>query len=239
MIVFRSNITLDVRLSSFLFRRISTTRLFNALNGVSEDSKSVDCWKCHHVHTDQFFCPACNRVQCTKCSSEKLNFFQVMKNEVTFDVNLPSIKQYYLKLQTMLHPDRFASSSKKELDYSNTQSALVNCAYKTLSDPLKRGLYILGLHGYELNPEQTESTGADPDFLNKIFMLNFEVDECEDKAELLEIKTELVKAINDDLTEISEKFKQQQYENARLALIRLKYRTNIKIKVEDKLFNME
>ena len=234
---FRNNIVLEVRmLVSFLFRRISTTQRVNTLD-VSEEDKNVRCWKCHHLHTDQFFCPACTSVQCIESSTKKLNYFQVMKNEVTFDVNLPSVKQYYLKLQTMLHPDRFASRSKTERDYSNTQSALINRAYNTLSDPLKRGLYILGLHGYDLNPEQTETSSSD--LLNEIFMVNFEVDECEDKAGLLEIQTQVIKAIDEDLADISEKFQQQQYEKARLALIRLKYRTNIKIKVEDKLFTID
>ena len=233
---FRNDIVLEVRmLVSVLFRRISTTQRVNTLD-VSEEDKPVRCWNCHHLHTDQFFCPACTSVQCIKCSTKKLNHFQVMKNEVTFDVNLPSVKQHYLKLQTELHPDRFASRSKTERDYSNTQSALINRAYKTLSDPLKRGLYILGLHGYDLNPEQTETSSSD--LLNEIFMMNFKVDECEDKAGLLEIQTQVIKSIDEDLADISEKFQQQQYEMARLALIRLKYRTNIKIKVEDKLFTI-
>ena len=160
-----------------------------------------------------------------------------MKNEVTFDIQLATIKQYYLKLQNMLHPDRFASRSELERDYSNTQSALVNRAYKTLSDPLKRGLYILGLHGYELDAEQTES--SDSELLNEIFMINFELDECEDKEKLLEMQTRIIESIDNDLTEVSETFKQEEYENARDALIRLKYRTSIKIKIEDKLFTMD
>ena len=234
---FKRSSVFDFRiLVSFPFRRISTTRLVK-VSRVSEEEKSVNCWSCHQMHTDQFFCPACNSIQCTECSTKKLNYFQVMRNEITFDVNLPSIKKYYLELQTMLHPDRFANRSKTERDYSNTQSALVNRAFKTLSDPLKRGLYILGLHGYELNPEQTESFNTD--LLNEIFIMNFEVDECEEKAQLLEIQSQVIQAINNDLKDISEKFQQQQYEMARLALIRLKYRTNIKIKVEDKLFTID
>lgn len=160
-----------------------------------------------------------------------------MKKDVQFDVSAAAIKQYYLKLQNMLHPDRFATRSSMERDYSNTQSALVNRAYKTLSDPLKRGMYMLGLHGFELDAEQTEST--DSELLNEIFMMNFEVDDSDDVEELREMQTHLMEAIDGDLSELSTAFRQEEYEAARNVLIRLKYRTNIKIKIEDKLFTME
>eukprot|EP00111_Clytia_hemisphaerica_P011138 TCONS_00032607-protein len=123
-----------------------------------------------------------------------------------------------------------------EQDYSNTQSALVNLAYKTLSDPLKRGLYLLSLHGYGLDSEKVES--SDSKLLNEIFMLNFEVDECDDKDEMKDLDLQVNKAIEIELKEISEAFQHEQYEMAREALIRLKYRTNVKIKIEDKLFEM-
>uniref|UniRef100_A0A7M5VD22 J domain-containing protein n=1 Tax=Clytia hemisphaerica TaxID=252671 RepID=A0A7M5VD22_9CNID len=206
-----------------------------ASSAISAD-QVIDCWKCNHKHTCELFCPVCNSVQCTNCTTKKLDYFQVLKKEATFDLSAASIKQYYLKLQTHLHPDRYASRSQLEQDYSNTQSALVNLAYKTLSDPLKRGLYLLSLHGYGLDSEKVES--SDSKLLNEIFMLNFEVDECDDKDEMKDLDLQVNKAIEIELKEISEAFQHEQYEMAREALIRLKYRTNVKIKIEDKLFEM-
>ena len=136
----------------------------------------------------------------------------------------------------MLHPDRYTNSSETEQDYSNTQSALVNRAYKTLGDPLKRGLYMLSLQGYEIDSEKVES--SDSKLLNEIFMMNFEVDDCEEKNEMIELQERIDGLIETDTSEISEAFQLAEFEKAHKALIRLKYRTNIKTKVEDKLFEM-
>jgi len=196
----------------------------------------IDCWSCNHRHNFELLCPKCSSVQCTECTTKKLNFFQVLKNDVNFDISIETIKQHYLKLQTMLHPDRYTNSSKKERDYSNTQSALVNQAYKTLGDPLKRGLYMLSLHGYEVDSEIVES--SDSKLLNEIFMMNFEVDECEERNEILELQERISRLIETDKSEISKAFQRAELEKAREALIRLKYRTNIKFKVDEKLFEM-
>jgi molecular chaperone HscB len=59
-----------------------------------------------------------------------------------------------------------------ELEISEQYSALVNKAYSVLLQPLARGLYILQLHGINLEEDTTET---DPQFLAEIMETNEEL----------------------------------------------------------------
>jgi len=198
----------------------------------------MKCWNCNSSHTYELLCPSCNRVQCTGCTSNQINYFQLFKLKESFDISRNSLKPYYLKLQTLLHPDKFANTSQLEKDYSTTQSALINEAYKTLIEPLKRGLYMLKLNGYELESEVVDSETANQELLNDIFMLNFQVDDCDDITELQEISTDIEIDIENDIQAINEAFHENDFLAAKSHLIRMKYRSNIKMKLDDKMLDL-
>jgi molecular chaperone HscB len=69
----------------------------------------------------------------------------------------------YRRLQSEVHPDRFAASSETERRLALQSSARVNEAYRALKDPVDRGQYLLSLHGIEALPEA--DTVLPPDFL--------------------------------------------------------------------------
>lgn len=129
------------------------------------------------------------------------------------------------------------NTTEREQDYSTTQSALVNEAYKIIQDPLKRGLYLLELNGHALESEIVESDSNS--LLHEIFALNFEVDELESKNELEDLLKQVRKDINDDIEDIASCFRERNFQCAKEALIKLRYRTNIEKKIEDKIFNLQ
>ena len=47
-------------------------------------------------------------------------------------------------LQKTLHPDKFSTAPKAAREHSADQASLVNRAYATLRDPLRRAKYIFG-----------------------------------------------------------------------------------------------
>lgn len=69
---------------------------------------------------------------------------------------------------------------QKEKELSASMSSLINKAYGTLSHPLNRGLYMLGLKELEI---QEGSSTLDPGFLMEIMEKNEEVEAASKDAE--------------------------------------------------------
>jgi molecular chaperone HscB len=69
----------------------------------------------------------------------------------------------YRRLQSEVHPDRFAAAGETERRLALQSSAHVNEAYRALKDPVDRGQYLLSLHGIEALSET--DTVLPPEFL--------------------------------------------------------------------------
>jgi molecular chaperone HscB len=74
---------------------------------------------------------------------------------------------------------------QEEHEISQQYSALVNKAYSTLLRPLARGLYMLRLHGVNLD-EETQQT--DPQFLAEIMQTNEELAEAQYPDDVKELE---------------------------------------------------
>lgn len=81
------------------------------------------------------------------------NYFEIFGLPETFDVDTAAIKHRYLDLQQQLHPDRYASATDQEKRISVQMTALINEAFQTLKDPLRRGRYLLQLKGIDTDEE--------------------------------------------------------------------------------------
>ena len=99
---------------------------------------------------------------------------------------------------------------------------MVNEAYKTLSQPLARALYLLDLHGHALDSETVEGGGGRGDLLSDIFMLNFEVGESEDIDKLAEILRNVNEDIATYLQVADDAFTEGDYVRAKQTVVRLK-----------------
>jgi len=89
------------------------------------------------------------------------NYFEMFGLPVGFIVDSAALATHYRELQRVVHPDRYAHGSAQEQRLSLQQATLVNEAYETLKDPLKRARYLLLLHGIDMNAAQetTRDTG--------------------------------------------------------------------------------
>lgn len=89
------------------------------------------------------------------------NYFEMFGLPVDFIVDSSALANHYRELQRVVHPDRYAHGSAQEQRLSLQQATLVNEAYETLKDPLKRAQYLLLLHGIDMNAKQesTKDTG--------------------------------------------------------------------------------
>ena len=84
-----------------------------------------------------------------------MNYFQLFALESQFEIDLANLSTIYQTLQKKVHPDRFAHASSQDKMLAVKKSTLINDAYQTLKNPLKRAQYLLELRGINMPSEQT------------------------------------------------------------------------------------
>jgi molecular chaperone HscB len=119
-------------------------------------------------------CPSCERDQeprllCAQCGlplGAALDFFAALRLPRELTLDPAQLEQIYHDLGRRIHPDRFADKSAKLRDASLRATALLTRAYRTLRDPVSRGLYWLELNGHKL-AENNKS--VPPDLAEMVF----------------------------------------------------------------------
>jgi molecular chaperone HscB len=114
-------------------------------------------------------CPSCERDQeprllCAQCGAPLgaagLDCFAALGVPRKLALDAAQLEQLYHDLGRRIHPDRFAGKSAKLRDASLRGTALLTRAYRTLRDPVSRGLYWLELNGHKL-ADNNKSVPAD------------------------------------------------------------------------------
>jgi molecular chaperone HscB len=103
-------------------------------------------------------CPSCGRRQepsliCAECGSPlaaPLDCFAALGLPRRLTIDLDALERRYHELSRKIHPDRFASKGPKVRDASLRATATLTRSYRTLRDPVARGLYWLELNGEKL-----------------------------------------------------------------------------------------
>lgn len=103
-------------------------------------------------------CPSCGRRQkprliCSDCGSPlsvAIDCFSALGLPKKLSVDLPALERIYHELSRKVHPDRFASRDAAVRNASLHATALLTRSYRTLRDPVSRGLYWLELHREKL-----------------------------------------------------------------------------------------
>ena len=175
----------------------------------------VACWSCSIGHNDStLFCPHCSKIQPPPGG----DYFSVFGLKPRLELDLSALELEFHRLSRKLHPDRFARALVNEKEWSLADTALLNDAYRTLKDPLRRTEYLLKLEGAEIGEEHSGKDRVDPsrvpaDLLEEVFDLNMQLEEMrmarkigdEDsalEASLAEAKEKfsgLLKAVDEDL----------------------------------------
>ena len=142
------------------------------------------CWSCGSMRAAHF-CEACGRVQ-PPVPVDYFTFFGLPRK---LDLDVKALETSFYELSRKLHPDLNAGAASQEQEWSMEQSSLLNDAYRTLKDPIRRTQYLLHLEGVELEEqsksatEQARATGetkkqiVPPDLLEEVFELNIQLEE--------------------------------------------------------------
>ncbi len=134
------------------------------------------------------------------------NFFEYFNQPVQFPVDLTALHQAQLALQAELHPDRFVNGSDQEKRLSVQKASMVNEAYQTLKEPVKRAQYLLELAGVEKDDNQTTN---DSTFLMEQITFREEMGECRTNTDPLECIEHLTVKLKQRAEDFSQEFEQQ------------------------------
>ena len=91
------------------------------------------------------------------------NYFDLFGLAQSFQIDITQLEQQYRALQARVHPDKSAHLPDAEQRMAMQRATLVNEAYQTLRNPLRRARYLLSLHG--VNTQEETNTAMPPDFL--------------------------------------------------------------------------
>jgi molecular chaperone HscB len=150
---------------------------------VLESAVPVACWSCAVAHNEStLFCPHCSKIQPPIGG----NYFSVFSLQPHLNLDLAALENEFHRLSRKLHPDRFARASENEKEWSLADTALLNDAYRTLKEPIRRTEYLLKLHGAEIGeehagknrrPHEMGASRAPADLLEEVFDLNMQLEE--------------------------------------------------------------
>jgi molecular chaperone HscB len=127
------------------------------------------------------------------------NFFEIFGVSEIYDLDLAELSSRFRKLQSAVHPDKYANASDMERRLSVQKSALINEAYLTLKSPLERARYMLKLRGVDLSNET--STAMAPEFLMQQIQLREELEDVRRCLHPLEQLEKVSSKINNILDE--------------------------------------
>ncbi|HWA93302.1 MAG TPA: Fe-S protein assembly co-chaperone HscB [Terracidiphilus sp.] len=139
----------------------------------------VACWSCSVTQNEaRLFCPNCSKIQ----PPPGANYYSVFGLEPVLNLDIAKLETEFHRLSRKLHPDRFARASENEKDWSLADTALLNDAYRTLKDPIRRTEYLLQLSGAEIGEQHSGKDRRDPsrapaDLLEEVFDLNMQLEE--------------------------------------------------------------
>ena len=130
-------------------------------------------------------CPSCGRPQgprliCESCGAPlgaEVDGFAAFSLPRKLALDTSALERLYHELSRQIHPDRFAQGSARLRDASLRSTALLTRSYRTLRDPIARGLYWLELQGEKL--ADNNKTGP-ADLAELVFEVQDELSELRD-----------------------------------------------------------
>lgn len=161
-----------------------TKSALTAISAKPLPQETHSCWSCGSMRAAHF-CESCGKVQ----PPVPVDYFTFFGLPPRLNLDVAALEKTFYELSRRLHPDLNARAGSQEQEWSMEQSSLLNDAYRTLKDPIKRTQYLLHLEGVVLEEqsksatEQARATGelkkqiVPPDLLEEVFELNMHLEE--------------------------------------------------------------
>jgi molecular chaperone HscB len=150
------------------------------------------------------------------------NAFDLLGLPAKFDLEPQLIEQAYFEKSKELHPDRFASAPAAERVAVLSRSRALNDAYQTLKKPVSRAEYLLERAGITIGDNER----LDPEHLMRVLELREELAEAtaaKDVAKVTALHAAMVARRDQALSEIELAFAAGALDDAKRALIAMRY----------------
>jgi molecular chaperone HscB len=180
--------------------------------GQLPDDATSRCWSCGTMRAVHF-CNACGKVQ----PPIPVDYFSFFGFSLKLNLDTAALEKEFYALSRRLHPDVFGQADERERAWSLEQSSMLNDAYRTLKDPIRRTGYLLRLEGIELEEqskqatEKARATGelkqqvVPPDLLEEVFELNMHLEELKVQKKMGEDDPALLEEIGKAKLSLEEK----------------------------------
>ncbi|KAK3139749.1 hypothetical protein QOZ80_5AG0389480 [Eleusine coracana subsp. coracana] len=182
----------------------------------SEAGSGGACWNCGAAGAF-LSCGSCGSVQPI---DPAVDYFRIFGLERKYDITENSLEGKYKEWQKKLHPDLVHTKSEKERGFAAEQSALVIDAYRTLSRPLSRALYLLKLEGIQVDEEKTIN---DPELLMEMMEIREAVSDTTDSKTLEKIQSQIKRKLKNWSDSFLEAFDKRDFNHAVKATQRMRY----------------
>ncbi|MGO9539705.1 MAG: Fe-S protein assembly co-chaperone HscB [Terriglobales bacterium] len=181
--------------------------------GQSPGEATPSCWSCGTMRAVHF-CSSCGKVQ----PPVPVDYFTFFGFPRKLNLDTTALEKEFYALSRRLHPDLFAQANNEERAFSLEQSSMLNDAYRTLKDPIRRTEYLLRLEGIELEEqskqatEKARATGelkkqvVPPDLLEEVFELNMHLEELRMQKKMGEDDPALLEEIGKAKLSLEEKY---------------------------------
>jgi len=185
------------------------------ISAAGSGDTTASCWSCGDMRAAHF-CHACGKVQ----PPLPVNYFSFFGLPRKLSLDVARLERDFYELSRKLHPDLNARADKREQEWSLEQSSLLNDAYRTLKDPIKRTQYLLQLEGVELEEQSktaTEKARASgevkkqivpPDLLEEVFELNMQLEELRANKKMGEDDPALVRDLETHKSQFEKKYEE-------------------------------
>ncbi len=189
-------------------------------------TSSKNCWSCDKkIGYKDFVCNACGVLQ----KPFDLNPFDTFSIDKKFEIDKKVLEEKYLKLQILLHPDKFINASQEEKNFSNVHTSFVNNAFKVLSDDISRIKVLLEYFGYKISENESFQ---DVSILEEIMELQNKSMSMESESEKKKIKSQLNDKIEKEINKVSQYFNEKKYKDVHKSCIKLSYLQKINSNLE-------
>lgn len=149
-----------------------------------------------------------------------VDYFRIFGLDRGYNIKDNSLEGKYKDWQKKLHPDLVHTKSEKERAFAAEQSALVIDAYRTLSKPLPRALYMLQLERIHVDEEKTIN---DPELLMEMMEIREAVSEASDSQTLEKIQSQMKRKLETWSKSFQEAFDKRDFDRAVEATQRMRY----------------
>jgi len=150
-------------------------RLRDVVLGVSDKlevipNASWSCWHCGHQEGHSLFCTSCHALQ-----EPVSDYYDLLGLPRKLNLSVDELQQRFYEMSRYLHPDLFTRKAERERQYAMEASSILNDAYRTLRDPVKRANYVLKRAGFDIGEQRSKD--VPPELLEEVFELNMALEE--------------------------------------------------------------